>query len=107
MAELPRHLAGLLNPAAYPHEVREIELVETHISWVLLTGDYAYKIKRPVMYPFVDLQSAERRAFYCAEELRLNRRFAPGLYLDVCEIREDAGSVRIGGSGRVIEHCVK
>jgi aminoglycoside phosphotransferase family enzyme/predicted kinase len=105
MAEFP--FAGLMNPAAYPHEVRYVRLIETHISWVLLTGEYAYKIKRPVVYPFVDLRAAERRAFYCAEEVRLNRRFAPELYLDVCEVREDRDSVRIGGSGRVVEHCVK
>jgi hypothetical protein len=92
---------------AYPHEVREIRLVETHISWVLLTGEFAYKIKRPVRFPFVDLRSMERRAFYCSEELRLNRRFAPELYLDTCEIREEGGSVHIGGAGQAIEHCVK
>jgi len=107
MAELPRHLAGLMHADAYPHEVREIRLVETHVSWVLLTGDYAYKIKRPVQFPFVDLRSMERRAFYCSEELRLNRRFAPDLYLDVCEVRETDGSVHIGGPGQVLEHCVK
>jgi aminoglycoside phosphotransferase family enzyme len=107
MAELPRHLAGLMSPTAYPHAVQELQLVETHISWVVLTGEYAYKIKRPVVYPFVDLRSAERRAFYCAEELRLNRRFAPDLYLAVCEVREEGGSVHIGGKGRIVEHCVK
>jgi uncharacterized protein len=107
MAELPRHLAGLLRADAYPHEVREIRLIETHISWVLLTGEYAYKIKRPVKFPFVDLSSMERRAFYCSEELRLNRRFAPELYLDTCEVREDGASVHIGGTGRIVDHCVK
>lgn len=107
MAELPRHLAGLLRPEAYPHPVRDVQLVETHISWVLLTGAFAYKIKRPVAYPFLDLRSPERRAFYCAEELRLNRRFAPELYLDVCEVREEGGAVRIGGGGQIVEHCVK
>lgn len=107
MGELPSHLAGLVSPEAYPHAVEKVQLVETHISWVLLTGEYAYKIKRPVAYPFVDLRSAERRAFYCAEELRLNRRFAPELYLEVCEVREEGGSIRIGGSGRIVEHCVK
>jgi aminoglycoside phosphotransferase family enzyme/predicted kinase len=96
-----------MSPTAYPHAVQELQLVETHISWVVLTGEYAYKIKRPVVYPFVDLRSAERRAFYCAEELRLNRRFAPDLYLAVCEVREEGGSVQIGGKGRIVEHCVK
>jgi aminoglycoside phosphotransferase family enzyme/predicted kinase len=96
-----------MQPQAYAHEVRGIQLIETHISWVLLTGEFAYKIKRPVVYPFLDLRSAERRGFYCTEELRLNRRFAPDLYLEVCDIREDQGAARIGGSGRVIERCVK
>src|SRR5690348_18325390 len=83
-ASLPGALAGLLEPRAYPHPVDEVELVTTHISWVLLAGDYAYKIKRPVRYPFIDLTSSERRRFLCEEELRLNRRFAPELYIDVC-----------------------
>lgn len=68
---LPGRLRALLTPAAYPHPVGAIELVQTHISWVLLTGSFAYKIKRPVNYAFIDLRSAERRAFSCREELRL------------------------------------
>jgi aminoglycoside phosphotransferase family enzyme/predicted kinase len=104
---LPRHLRALLRPAAYPHPVESIELVQTHVSWVLLTGHLAYKIKRPVQYPFVDLRSAERRAFLCREELRLNRRFAAELYLDVCDITSDEGEARIGGQGEVIEHAVR
>lgn len=104
---LPAHLAGLMRPEAYPHGVERIELVETHISWVLLTGQYAYKLKRPVAYDFVDLRSAERRAFFCSEELRLNRRFAPELYLEVCDIREEDDQLHIGGNGRRIERCVR
>jgi uncharacterized protein len=107
MAQLPVHLASLMQPAAFPHAVRGIELVETHVSWVLLTGEFAYKIKRPVAYEFVDLRAAERRAFYCAEELRLNRRFAPELYLEVCDIRAEGDVAHIDGSGRRIETCVK
>lgn len=96
-----------MQPAAYPHQVREVRLVETHISWVLLTGMFAYKIKRPVRYPFIDLSSAEQRSFFCEEELRLNRRFAPELYVEACDITEESGRVRMGGAGRVIERCVK
>src|SRR5688572_16384831 len=103
-AELPSHL---LTPAAYPHEVGEIRLVETHISWVLLTGELVYKIKRPVRYPFVDLRSQETRRFLCEEEVRLNRRFAPELYEAVVPITAEAGAARIGGSGEVIEHAVR
>src|SRR5687767_13703 len=81
---LPENLSMLLSPNAYPHPVSEIRLIETHMSWVLLTGDFTYKIKRPVRYPFVDMRTLERRRFLCMEELRLNRRFAPDLYVDVC-----------------------
>lgn len=107
MAQLPEQLAGLLQPGAYPHPVSAVTLVQTHVSWVLLTGEYAYKIKRPVRYPFVDLTSAERRAFFCAEEVRLNRRFAPDLYRDVCDVTERNGLAVIGGTGRVLERCVR
>ncbi|HEX6259061.1 MAG TPA: aminoglycoside phosphotransferase, partial [Woeseiaceae bacterium] len=84
MAPLPDNLTALLTPQAYPHAVKDVQLVETHMSWVLLTGEFAYKIKKPVCYSFVDLRSAARRAFYCKEELRLNRRFARNLYIEVC-----------------------
>ena len=82
-------------------------MVQTHISWVLLTGDFAYKLKRPVQYAFIDLLSAERREFFCREELRLNRRFAPELYLEVCAVTAPAGEAHIGGDGAAIEHAVK
>src|ERR1700738_1611251 len=107
MSGLPEHLQGLLHPRAYPHPVRAVQLVETHISWVLLTGEFAYKIKRPVHYPFVDLRSAERRAFLCHEEVRLNQRFAGELYLGVSQITSSDGEVRVDGSGLVIEQAVK
>jgi uncharacterized protein len=73
MKGLPDRLAALLKPRAYPHPTHSVSLVSTHISWVILTGELAYKIKRPVVYPFVDLRSEERRFFYCQEEVRLRR----------------------------------
>ncbi len=103
---LPARLTALLEPAAYPHPVSALQLVETHISWVLLTGEFAYKVKKPVCFPFVDLRSVERRAFFCAEELRLNGRFAPQLYLRVCPVTLAAGRARIDGRGEVIDHAV-
>jgi aminoglycoside phosphotransferase family enzyme/predicted kinase len=96
-----------LAPGAYPHAVQSVHLIETHISWVLLTGEWAYKIKRPVRYPFVDLRSAEHRAFLCHEEVRLNKRFAPDLYVSVCPITQSDGEARMEGAGRVIEYAVK
>lgn len=94
-ASFPRSFARLLQPGAYPHPAGRIELVTTHISWVLLAGEYAYKIKRPVRYPFIDLTSLERRRFLCEEEVRLNRRFAAELYLDVCRIVAANGAAGI------------
>lgn len=105
-SNLPPHLTALLRPEAYPHAVAAVQLIETHISWVFLTGELAYKIKRPVLYPFIDLRSRERRAFFCAEELRLNRRFAPELYLGVSAVTLENGAARISGSGEVVDHAV-
>jgi len=107
MSSLPDHLHALLYPRAYPHPVRAVDLIETHISWVLLTGRFAYKIKRPVHYSFVDLRSVEQRRLLCYEEVRLNRRFASGLYLGVRAIRRRHGEARVGGSGRIIEYAVR
>lgn len=104
---LPESLASLLNPHAYPHPAERIELIETHISWVLLAGEFAYKIKRPVCYPFIDQRAAERRRFLCEEELRLNRRFAPELYLEVSPIVRVEGAARIGGKGPAFEYAVR
>jgi uncharacterized protein len=106
-ASLPAHLTSLLRPEAYPHPVGAVRLVETHISWVFLTGEFAYKVKRPVRYPFVDLRSPAQRAFFCAEELRLNRRFAADLYLEVCAVTLENGRARISGAGEVIDQAVR
>ncbi|MBS0388705.1 MAG: AAA family ATPase, partial [Proteobacteria bacterium] len=97
----------LLRPEAYPHEVAGLRLVETHISWVLLTGPYAYKIKKPVRFDFLDASSAERREQLCHDEIRLNRRFAPELYLDVVPILRRDGHLWIGGTGMVCDHAVR
>lgn len=105
-ARLPAPLDALLQPAAYPHPVRDVRLVETHISWVLLTGNFAYKLKRPVCFSFVDLRPIERRKFFCAEELRLNRRFAPQLYVRVCPVTLEGDRVRVDGRGEVIDYTV-
>jgi aminoglycoside phosphotransferase family enzyme len=83
-----------------------VELVDTHISWVLLTGKYAYKVKKPVKFPFLDFTSLERRKKFCDEELRLNRRLAPALYLDVVPIGGTVENPRIGELP-AIEHAVK
>jgi len=99
---------ALLDPQAYPHPTApEIELVETHISWVFLTGDYAYKLKKPVDLGFLNFSTLERRCHFCYEELRLNRRLCPDLYLDVLPVTEESGRIRIGGNGEPIDYVVR
>jgi len=100
-------IEGLFSPSAYPHEVGEVELVETHISWVLLTGEYAYKIKKPVDFGFLDFTTLDNRRHYCEEEIRLNRSWAPGLYLEVVPITMVAGNPTISGAGKPIEYAVR
>jgi uncharacterized protein len=92
-------LDRLLTPAAYPHPVAGIRLIETHISWVFLTGDYVYKVKKPVNFGFLDFSSLERRRHFCEEEVRLNQRFAPTLYLDAVPIIGPLAAARILGQG--------
>jgi aminoglycoside phosphotransferase family enzyme/predicted kinase len=98
---------ALQDPALYDHPVERFEVVETHISWVLLTGRYAYKIKKPVNFGFVDFSTLDKRRFFCHEELRLNRRLAPDWYLDVVPITGSVERPRWGGPGPAIEYAVK
>ena len=108
---LPVRLAGLLNPRAYPHPLVRVSLLQTPLSWVLLAGAFAYKIKRPVHYAFLDQRTLQRRRELCEEELRLNRRFAPQLYQDVCSIVAASGGLVVrsaaGAGETVIEYAVR
>jgi uncharacterized protein len=99
--------AALQRPECYPHPVGEVRVIETHISWVLLTGAYAYKIKKPVNLGFADFSTLGLRGHYCQEEVRLNRRFAPDLYLEVVEIRGTREAPRVGGEGPLLDYAVK
>jgi aminoglycoside phosphotransferase family enzyme/predicted kinase len=99
--------ADLLTPAAFAHPVGRFEIRETHISWIILTGLYAYKAKKNVHLEFIDASSLEKRRFLCEEELRLNRRLALDLYIDVVTITREAGGLRIGGHGPVVEYAVR
>jgi len=106
-SESDRLLAALREPACYPHAAGAVDLIETHISWVFLAGDYAYKIKKPVSLGFLDFSTLEKRHFYCEEELRLNRRTAPGLYMDVVPVAESRDGLRVGGTGKAIEFALR
>jgi len=98
---------GELSPAAFPHAVTGFRVIETHISWVVLTGSFAYKIKKPVRYDFLDASTLELRRELCEEELRLNRRLAPDLYVDVLHLTRDGGQIKVGGSGSAVEYAVR
>ena len=100
-------IRGLLRPEAYDHPVASLQLLETHISWVILTGDFAYKIKKPVNFGFVDFTTVEKRHHFCDEELRLNRRQTRDLYLAVKPIYSSGGQPSFVGSGAPIDYAVQ
>ena len=102
-------VAALRDPAVYPHRVDTVEVIETHISSVLLAGEYAYKLKKPVNLGFVDFSMLARRRHFCEEEIRLNRRSAPTLYLDIVPIARSrsSSSLRIDSDGTVIDYAVR
>ena len=97
----------MLDPGVYDHPVKDVELIETHISWVLLTGDYAYKIKKPVDFGFLDFSTLEKRRHCCEQELRLNSRLAASVYLDVVPVTGSPDRPVISGEGDAFEYAVK
>ena len=105
--EQPDLIRSLLKPEAYDHPVTDIQLIETHISWVILTGEFAYKIKKPINLGFLDFSTLEKRHFCCDEELRLNSRLAAAIYLDVVAISGTRKQPLLQGAGEAIEYAVK
>jgi aminoglycoside phosphotransferase family enzyme/predicted kinase len=105
--ELSQLIAELSQPAAYSYPVPLIEVRQTHISVVFLAGSFVYKIKKPVDLGFLDFSSLEKRRHYCQEEVRLNRRLAPEVYLDVVPVTVGPSGARFEGRGDAIEWAVK
>jgi aminoglycoside phosphotransferase family enzyme/gluconate kinase len=104
---LPGLIQQMCQPEFYPHPVAEpIRLLQTHVSYVLLTGDYAYKVKKPVNFGFLDYSTLEKRHHFCHEELRLNQRGAGALYLEVVPLGQTDDTYQIG-SGTIVEYAVK
>jgi aminoglycoside phosphotransferase family enzyme/predicted kinase len=100
-------IEALMDPSLYNHPVSELTLIETHISWVILTGPYAYKLKKPIDLGFLDFSTLDKRRFYCEEELRLNRRLAPSIYLEVVTVCGTPEHPVFGGTEGAIEYAVK
>ncbi|MCL4747818.1 MAG: AAA family ATPase [Burkholderiaceae bacterium] len=100
-------IRALRNPSVFPHAADRWQLIETHISWVVLCGPYAYKIKKALDLGFLDFTTLVKRRFYCEEELRLNSRLAPDLYLAVVPVTGTAAQPQLGGPGAAVEYAVK
>ncbi len=100
-------IENLQDPALYDHPVRDFQILETHISQVILTGDYAYKIKKPMDFGFLDFSTLEKRRHFCEEEVRLNRRLAASLYLDVVPITGTPDEPVINGTGDPFEYAIR
>jgi aminoglycoside phosphotransferase family enzyme/gluconate kinase len=100
-------IKSLARGRAYAHPVDEVRVLDTHISWVVLTGSFAYKIKKPVRLAFLDYSTLEKRKHCCELELELNRRWAPDLYLDVVPVCGSTEEPVVGGNGAPIEYAVK
>lgn len=102
-----REIQLLLRPETYDEPVEAVRLIQTHTSWVLLTGAHAYKIKKPVYFGFLDYTTLDARKFFCEEELRLNQRLSPDIYLGVVPITKEDGKLKVGGTGAVVDYCLR
>ena len=100
-------LKSLLIPEAYPEPTVSVRLLQTHVSYIFVTDNFVYKIKKPVDFGFLNFTTIDRRRFYCNEEVRLNRRLCPQIYLGVVELRESPEGGTFCGEGRVIDYAVK
>lgn len=101
-------IKNLLSRTVYNHPTVQLELIETHVSWVILTGKYAYKIKKPIDFGFLDFSSLKKRKHFCEEELRLGQLFAPEIYLAVVPITGTIEHPQINGdTGPILEYAIK
>ncbi len=98
---------ALLQPDSYNEDPGEIALIQTHISFVLLTKNFVYKIKKAVNFGFLDFSTLEKRRFFCEKELELNRRLCADVYLEVVPITEKTSIVKLNGDGETIEYALK
>jgi aminoglycoside phosphotransferase family enzyme/predicted kinase len=105
--ELSYLIENLATPAAYPYPVSTVEVRQTHISAVFLAGEYVYKLKKPVAPGFLDFATLDKRLHFCTEEVRLNRRLAPDVYLGVVPVVQTPAGLRFEGTGEAIEWAVK
>ena len=105
---VPTFIEQMMQPGFYPHPVIEpIQLIQTHVSYVFLTGDYAYKVKKPVNFGFLDFSTLEARKHFCSEEFRMNQPNAPEIYLEVLPITQTGDKFVLGGASEPVEYVLK
>ena len=98
---------ALLDPKTYKEKVRKVKLIQTHTSWVFLTGKYVYKIKKPVNFGFLNYTTLKKRKHFCLRELELNKKLSPDIYLDVVPVVEKDNKITLGNGGKVLDYAVK
>jgi len=98
---------ALFNPILYPDQPKEVRLIETHISLIFLTGNYVYKVKKPVDFGFLDFTTLEKRKYFCEQEVRLNRRLSPQIYLGVIKVTSDGRQIFLDGEGEIVDYAVQ
>jgi uncharacterized protein len=96
----------MLEPRLYGKGVKSVRMIQTHTSWVFLTGSHAYKVKKPVNFGFLDYTALSARRFFCNEEFRLNQLLSPDIYIKVLPITEVSGRLQLGGRGPVVDYCL-
>jgi aminoglycoside phosphotransferase family enzyme len=98
---------ALMKPQAYPEVTGKIELVQTHISYVFLTQNHVYKVKKAVNFGFLDFETLEKRRLFCEKELLLNRRLCGDMYLDVVPVNQKGSTIKVRGEGTTVEYALK
>jgi aminoglycoside phosphotransferase family enzyme len=107
VSTLPFTFEALLKSQAFPHRPDRVELVQTQMSFIFLTGEYVYKVKKSVNLGYLDYTTLEKRQFFCRQELELNRRLCPVAYLAVVPVVREDGDLRVEGQGEAVEYAVK
>ena len=107
MIDLDAKVSFLQQPGSYPHRTERVDAIETHMSWVFLTDAFVYKLKKPVRTSFLDFSTLVLRKHFCEEEVRLNRRLAPRVYLQTVALVWAPAGLSLGGAGQIIDWLVK
>ena len=106
-SSLPEFVQHLMDPASYPHAAADLHLIQTHISYVFLAGDSVYKFKKPMDFGFLDFSTLEKRKYFCEQELTLNRRLCPTIYLDLVSVNKAGAALSLNGPGEPLEYGIR